>query len=484
MTNDSVKKRLQKLLFYMFVGVLLCLGMMSAADSYMRKQRKNVQDIYKYFSDYVTERNTLDKQMNAYQMMPSDELYDSCREEADSLVATAGKIYTAISAPQLLDLKVLTEALNDKMEQLLSTSDQTEENGFKEVKELLNLLNDLEKSHYHTVNQEICQKLERLDRQQQTLELMTGFFVLLILISMGIAVWDIYKNISGSLEVLTEQVKNAVFDETVEKEFPLSKSKNELTVLSEAFAEMIRRNRQYLEQLQERYDVEQKLYEEKLSRESLEKRLTLTKLEVLRSQMNPHFTFNTLNIIANMAYEERADKTAEMLLKASDYFRYSLSSLGKSVTLREEFCNIRDYLEIQKERFEERLRVEITMEEACAEGRVCSSILQPFVENAIVHGIDPLIDGGTICIKARRERGEIVVEIRDDGVGMDEEQLLSVRRAAEEYENFDSGSCIGIINPYYRMNLFFQKQVKLIVNSRKGEGTQILLSFPYREEVG
>lgn len=116
MTNDSVKKRLQKLLFYMFVGVLLCLGMMSAADSYMRKQRKNVQDIYKYFSDYVTERNTLDKQMNAYQMMPSDELYDSCREEADSLVATAGKIYTAISAPQLLDLKVLTAVLKGKFD--------------------------------------------------------------------------------------------------------------------------------------------------------------------------------------------------------------------------------------------------------------------------------------------------------------------------------------------------------------------------------
>jgi LytS/YehU family sensor histidine kinase len=145
---------------------------------------------------------------------------------------------------------------------------------------------------------------------------------------------------------------------------------------------------------------------------------TAAELRALRAQINPHFLFNALNTLAEMSHGQPATERA--ILNLSRVFRYALESTQhERVPLEAEIDAISAYLEIEAERFDDRLRFDINVPDDVRQVRIPPMLLQPLVENAIQHGLSKKVCGGLVRITAQRENGHVRLTVQDDGVGFD-----------------------------------------------------------------
>jgi sensor histidine kinase YesM len=186
----------------------------------------------------------------------------------------------------------------------------------------------------------------------------------------------------------------------------------------------------------------------------------------LRSQLSLHFLFNTLNALSQLAMLEGAVQTQELTYKLSEYLRYVLRKQMRQelVPLSFEMDNIKRYLEIYKVRFRERLSYEIQIGQGADKAKIPFMLLQPIIENALLHGIEPSIGPGKISIRARVIETSVMIEIKDNGVGCDSEKL---------------NQGIGLQNVRDRMSLHFGLLSDLLIISKLGDGTSVSVRIPF-----
>jgi two-component system, LytTR family, sensor kinase len=175
---------------------------------------------------------------------------------------------------------------------------------------------------------------------------------------------------------------------------------------------------------------------EQLMQERLQARLARAELHALKMQLQPHFLFNTLHTISNLASVD-STKAQRMIARLSELLRLSLDHVtSEAVPVRRELDFLKTYLDIEQTRFEERLRVTIDFEEEVLDAELPNMLLQPLVENAIKHGISKRAQGGSILLVGRREQNRLVIVLSDDGAGS---------------SNGTRGSGIGISNTRARL---------------------------------
>lgn len=254
-------------------------------------------------------------------------------------------------------------------------------------------------------------------------------------------------------------------------------SRDEIGVLADSFGIMSANIRKYVKDLQQKVEIEKKLHEEELKIVRMERLVKEARFEALQSQINPHFLFNTLNTIARTAMFEKAEKSVKLTQTLSNLFRYRLRQKSDIVPLSEELQIIGQYIYLQKVRFGNRLDYIEMVEDGCREVPVPVFILQPLVENAIIHGIEPKVQGGMIRIKAmertdRANRAVIVIRITDTGLGISRERLEQIRRFDVSSEN-----CIGVANVYQRLRVASGQNGQLTIRSRVEKGTSIEIRF-------
>ena len=210
------------------------------------------------------------------------------------------------------------------------------------------------------------------------------------------------------------------------------------------------------------------VYQEKLAQKNAE-------LEALQSQINPHFLYNTLDTINWMLLEKKEYEISGIVVSLGEMMKYAISRSSRTVALREEIRHVSNYLLIQKERMEDKLEYEIDIPHQYESVQVPRLILQPLVENAIIHGIET---GGKVSIRVyeRVEDGGCWLEVSDNGAGMDEEQLKRLRDGTTEMR-MDHRS-IGVENVNKRIRLYYGEEFGLMIESRLGEGTVIRFCIP------
>ena len=194
---------------------------------------------------------------------------------------------------------------------------------------------------------------------------------------------------------------------------------------------------------------------------------------MLKNQINPHFLFNTLNMIASMAQVEDAATTEQMITAMSRLFRYNLKSTDSVMPLERELKVVSDYMYLQQMRFGKRLRFTSDCPDDTLDHLVPSFALQPLVENAIVHGISAQKEGGKIHIRARRADGRLWLWVSDTGCGMAEERLAQIRGALAAGDEKATG--VGLGNIYRRIHAMYPDG-EMEVFSRAGCGTVIRLA--------
>jgi len=200
-------------------------------------------------------------------------------------------------------------------------------------------------------------------------------------------------------------------------------------------------------------------------------------LNALQSQINPHFLFNALETIRMRSIMKNETETAKIIHNMAKLFRSSLTWKRDKVKLKEEVDFIVCFLEIQKYRFADRLEYDIEVDPEAENCLVPKLIYLPFVENACIHGVEKMKQGGRVTIKLTLEGDELHFRISDNGAGMSEEQIQRIYSYVKE-ETKDLGERIGMQNVIYRLKLIYEEQFQFQLESEIGKGTSLHLVVP------
>lgn len=206
-----------------------------------------------------------------------------------------------------------------------------------------------------------------------------------------------------------------------------------------------------------------------------------TELEVLQSQIHPHFLYNTLNSVVRMVGAGRNDDAITMITSLSKFFRISLSKGKHFIPLEDELEHVRNYLIIQKIRYKNKFEFAFEVQEEALPLMTLKLILQPIVENAVYHGIEPSADAGSIVIRAALADGKLRLQVEDNGVGMPREQAARLLEGGPKPE---VAVGIGLRNVHERIRLNFGEAYGLRIDSEREEGTTVTLWLPRLEKEG
>ncbi|MBU8640259.1 histidine kinase [Bacillus pumilus] len=429
-------------------------------------------------NDISTEAKTMYEKVNAYAIEKDQQFakeYLASKQKMKSYDQTLRKdagLHAAIPS---------IEKYQYMMRTLINESDATmthvKEGKIKEyaasVKEVRTVSSYIQEQTMTLLDDELSEYqvlYQSLQKRHQTYALFT---LCLFTLSIGVALWMAYMiagGISRPIVHLSRSVKEVSEGNFDGADLHVT-SKDEISVLNEAFQRMRQEMKMMIEEMKQKAALDQKIKD--------------MKLKTLQNQMNPHFLFNTLNIVSRMAYLESADATSRLIQSVSTLMRYSLSALSASVTLEQEVKVVKEYFHIQETRFADRITCKTTIDASCLSVLIPSLTLQPLVENAFIHGVEPKEEDGLVELSIYQEGGYVMIRIRDNGVGINEQErrrLLSEKD--EEDPNILSkghSTGIGLRNVISRLRLFYGVQNALQIDSKPNEGTTIQLAIPIKE---
>ena len=265
---------------------------------------------------------------------------------------------------------------------------------------------------------------------------------------------------------------------------PIPGGGREIVQLTDAFNKMKHSMAQQMNTLQERNEMERELHRQKTEALELQNRMERSRMQQLRSQIDPHFLFNTLNVIQQTASTEKGYRTQALIMALSHLLRYSLMSNDEQVPLAREVRIVDEYYSIYHVRFGDRVRMRWCISDSLdlTETMVPSFILQPLVENSFKHGIAPKEEGGTVRIRIAplRAKGLLRISVCDNGLGIEPEKLAQLQEGLASPR--DRWEHIGVYNVAARLQLL-DKRCRFVIRSRPGFGTAVSIYLPLVEIV-
>lgn len=277
-----------------------------------------------------------------------------------------------------------------------------------------------------------------------------GYFLILLLAAFYISFMS--KRLTIPLKKLAESISTATVSGKLEC-LEIDSTEKEICTLVDAYNMLIQKIEILLKQ-----------------QYSLGKEKQQAELMALQSQINPHFLYNTLEMVNWMAERNEKENVQTVIQKMSTFYRLVLSKGKDIVTIREELALCETYLTIQQMRFQGRIQYEQDVDDEILDYLIPKITLQPFVENAILHGIIASIEGrGTLSINGWEEDGRIILAVMDDGAGMAEE---------DREKSNSKGSHYGMKNIGLRLSVYYQEDIKIEVESTKGVGTCVSINIP------
>ena len=260
-------------------------------------------------------------------------------------------------------------------------------------------------------------------------------------------------------------------------------AQDELGTVTRAFNTMVENLDLYMARTKASMEKEQQMMERELL---MENHLKEAQLKYLQAQINPHFLYNTLEAIRGDALCEGIDSIADTTEALSTFFRYTITDTGNLVSVEDELENVENYFKIQQYRFGDKLDMRVNFPDDYArilECKLPKLTLQPVVENAIFHGLEAKAEGGVIIISLEMTEKKLLINIHDDGIGIDEEELIKINQRLEitsgplTEEKRKRGG-IALPNVSRRIKLLFGDEYGIHIYSIPNLGTEVRISVP------
>ena len=293
-----------------------------------------------------------------------------------------------------------------------------------------------------------------LQRMQRFTLLLSGV-VVVIVFAIGVLLSRVLARPLQTLSNAMEEFVQRADDFTYQ---PVSGSR-EVNILSDSFGQMVLRIQRLMNTIRQE-----------------EENLRRSELKALQAQINPHFLYNTLDSIAWMCERGRGADAVRMVNALARLFRISISPGEELIPIAKELQHAESYLEIQKVRYRSQFRYTIQADPSCMGCACCRITLQPLIENAICHGFDLMVEEGVIEIIVRPEGGDVLLIVRDNGVGMDEETLAHLLT-----DEAGRSRGIGVKNVNDRIKITFGESYGLSIESEPDMGTTVTVRIPRKE---
>ncbi|GIP31604.1 sensor histidine kinase [Paenibacillus sp. J2TS4] len=324
------------------------------------------------------------------------------------------------------------------------------------------------KSRYSNWSLQLMQPEIELNGKTRQLQ---NFTYLIIGLSVILALWIswlVFSGISSPLSNLAYGLRQLRFG-NLDVRLSDQNRKDEFGYVTNAFNKMIADQKHLIENH----------YEQQL-------RLSQTELKFLQSQINPHFLYNTLDTIYWTAKNYDASEISEMVLNLSRFFRLSLNKGQDTFTVEETIGHLYYYIRVQQLRFLDQFAVEYRISEDSKRLYILKLLLQPLVENAILHGLEKKPCGGHLLIASHLEDNMLHLVVQDNGVGLSEEKLQYIRNELAAADSVSSkapsgdpvNDLFGLRNVVSRIKLYYGNDAKLSIDSRAEEGTKVRISLP------
>lgn len=284
--------------------------------------------------------------------------------------------------------------------------------------------------------------------------ILTGITVLAVIVAAVVITSGILRPIKELYHVTAQVAKG---DFTVRASV---RSKDEIAVLAQGFNNMAGNMQSLIDKIKED-----------------EQKLRKTDLRLLQEQINPHFLYNTLDTIVWLIEGNETDQAVNMVVTLSDFFRMVLSKGKEFISIEEEERHIRSYLEIQEVRYRDILEYDIQIDKCVYGYQILKLTLQPLVENALYHGIKYKRAKGYIHVNGEKEDEIIRLTVRDNGVGMEAEELEQLRKEIQRpCQETEKG--FGLANVNERIHMYFGPEYGMKIDSQKGKGTIVEIVIP------
>ena len=463
-------------IFLVFINVIF-VGISAQYDS-------TIND-YRNLGSFFTSISDANQNIKNYIIYNSSENFDNYNKEIESALQNLQEIKNNVDDQyvygKIIDLQrmVLTyrEGVQETLDLFVAGNIPEAYNSTVENDNVISLIIAQTKNYYSYLNMMTEQHYNDLIRTQESIRTVNIITVALASCLSVIFIVYILKNIREPINKLYKNAKQiAGGNFNVE---PIHvKSTDEVSVLAEAFNNMVQNINYYIKEQKEKSKLEKKLIIEENRNLQTKILLRQTKLQALETKINPHFLFNTLNMIAQTAYLEGSKKTREMIEVTSDLLRFYLDKAGENVSLKEELENVSNYIYIQERRVGNRIKFDIEIDCSVTNIIVPGMILQPLVENSIIHGLPDCTNNGVIIIRIKETSDHVVIEVYDNGKGMKVTDISDIRKAGKE----SSKKSIGLDNIVERIELMYGKRGRLTIESKINIGTTVVITLPKEKE--
>lgn len=476
---------IQKKIWTLVSVVLLIMGIIWLTLTYYnqktQEQSNNILQRYLRMNEVTTVSQQMITNLNNYLLDPTDKH----KQQVEKSVATIQKVQQDVvelrneeNAFSVTNYIHLIDSLIETTNRTMMFSEEKETEGstneFNEanrismyISEMTLTILDRELKTYNRFYRDIINQSEELKK--------LGIWLLFLITStLLLATYWFSLSITRPIHQLTKaanELSQGSFSNRIEV-----KSNDEIAFLAKTFDEMRININDLIIEIQQKAQLEHELQQSKLL-------LKESQLRGLQSQINPHFLFNTLNTLSKKAYLDGAEETSDLLVSVAGLLRYNLKRVDSSVTLFEEVLVLNQYMEIQKARFTDRLQYQSSIDESCLHVEMPGLTLQPIIENAVIHAIEPEEDGGIIWFRIKRKGKWIVIEIEDSGKGISRKKIeLLLKGDITPNEGHSTG--IGFQNVVKRLQLFYGVEGLVTIESKEGKGTKVIIQIPETREDG
>ncbi len=369
--------------------------------------------------------------------------------------------------------------LNERNEIILSSESESD----RQAAELLSFFDTGTASNSYVISYEYFSNINYLsgwrvvgvfpkEKVFSELRRSRNYVVYIALISLLLAstiVFFISRSLSTRLKALTKHMKKAR-----KQSFAIIESgigNDELGELINEFNMMATRIKELI----------QDVYQAEIKSKNLELERKQAVLNALESQINPHFLYNTLNIIRMKSILKNETETAEIIKCVSKTFRRIITWGNDLVTIDEEVEFVKEYLKIQKYRFEERVDYSINVSPECSKYRIPKMSIQTFIENACIHGVENIKGIGIISLSILKENDYLSCIVQDNGEGIKEEQLTLINSGF----TLGNGNVknIGISNVYKRLSAYYENKFCFFMENSEGGGLKVTIKIPCEEAM-
>ena len=484
MKNNTIRMRV--LVFTSVIIFLLLLGFFSVfyIIRSIDKQSESIFSLNIELDSLKEHIGSMESSLSAYLNTKDSDTFVSYSEEKEIIVDKVELIATFTLNP---DIRLKLQNITYLTDEFIEISDnaielkraRNVEEYISKQKEsqkisgyILEIISEIDKYEYE--NSIISYKIFS-NSTSQLVKYYIGILVL-VLILILLLTFEFTRNILDPIETLSgyaKEISTGNYNVKIEEKDYFK----EAHILKEIFKDMKSSIIDHIEVLEDKVEIEKKLSDAEVEKLKMENLLKDAELVALQNQINPHFLFNTLNAGVQLALLEDSDRTSEYLMNLSSLFRYNIQRLSNKVKLNDEINNVKNYANLMNVRFGDMIEFKFEIDEMTEEVEMPPLIVQPVIENSIVHGFRDKVDKGIITIKTKNEIDCTKIIISDNGNGIQEADLIKLNghifESVSKVEKHTTG--LGMYNVYTRLKNFFGNEDAMKFESTQEHGTTVTL---------